>query len=160
MEHVTHMKSQLDSTEPPFLAAMTDAVFAAAAGELPDNMISINTIVDESVYLNKSPIDDEGVSVCIDPDGLGISRTSEYYKFHADPILHIFRRITSQVSRAEEIVKEAGGNIEGGLGYADVFQKSGWTWEIIRAFLYVANEYLIQTGRTLDDLLNGKSTMK
>lgn len=161
MEHVTYMKSKLDSTEHPFLADMTDAVFADAYGDVPSNMIPINDITTSSQYLNKAPEDEEGDAVWIDADGLGITEnnTNQYNKRHADPILHLFFRIKSQVKRMEGIVKDAGGNIEGGLGYADVFQKSGWNWEIIRAFLYVANDYLIQIGRTLDDLLNGKSIL-
>ena len=158
MERVTYMKSKLDSPEHPFLADMTDAVFADANGDVPSNMIPINDITTSSEYLNKAPEDEKGDAVWIDAYGLGIT-ANEYNKRHADPIFHMFFRIKNQVKRMEDIVKDAGGNIEGGLGYAEVFQKSGWNWKIIRAFLYVAKDYLIQIGRTFDDFMNGKSIL-
>ena len=127
---------------------MTEASLAVKSGRKPANMIPINSTIEESEYLSMDP---EGG--WITDSGEGIAKKSYYTKRHSDPIFHMRERLKNHVERVETIVKEAGGTVEDGKG---IFDKTDWNDEIIRAFLYEAEEYLAGTGRTLDDFMNGE----
>lgn len=180
LQEIKYMKGQLSSDRPPFLERINDFLRAVANGEPVGHLLApINCIIEASKYLRMDNegrwIDSEGHSV--------VSRYATQYEHrHLDIYQKVINFLSDTIRRCEKKVAEScdvadddqsddGEDDSDDEGYNEVeeydevtaipiLQKAGWTIDLLQAFVKLLIDYLDGIGRTIDDLLNGKSNSR
>ena len=180
LQEIKYMKGQLSSDIPPFLERINDFLRAVANGEPVNHLLApINCIIEASNHLR---MDNEGRWIDSEGHSVASKSATQYEHRHLDIYqkVVIFLRLT--IYRCEKKVAEScdvaddDQSDDGEDGSDDewyneveeydevtaipVLQKAGWTIELLQAFVKLLIDYLGGIGRTIDDLLNGKSNSR
>ena len=184
MTHLDYAQTVLESDQPPFMKIMTEFLLSQEedgptfTGTLFP--ISDKGIIEESSYLRMVP---DGRFIRQGGYIAGEYKNGKFLYRSVDPIRHIYVRLETLVQRLISIIRDHGPkhdaedeswvvslnetDIEYETGSDDedehlstraqrIFEITCWSWDTIRAFAALVDDYLVQSGSSMDDFMNRK----